>query len=213
MLREKGDRHLAVTIFVRFRAYWLGASPLFWTDPYRIIGRGHNRRISTMPLLRAITIISGGQTGADRAAIDFALTHGLAHGGWCPRDRLAEDGRLDSRYRLRQTPSRRYAQRTEWNVRDSDATVVFTIAGPPQGGTALTIELADRLGKPWFHVARDADPPSTAPSLSPADHAARLIQFLRQHNVRRMNVAGPRASQEPDVAEFVRQVLEAALDA
>jgi predicted Rossmann fold nucleotide-binding protein DprA/Smf involved in DNA uptake len=162
--------------------------------------------------LRSITIISGGQTGADRAALDFALAHGLAHGGWCPRGRLAEDGPLDPRYELRQTPAGRYAQRTEWNVRDSDATVVFTIAGRPQGGTALTINLADRLGKPWLHVTRDGDDPPILAPPSLTEHAARLVEFLRQHDVRRLNVAGPRASQEPDVADFVRGVLEAALD-
>jgi hypothetical protein len=166
----------------------------------------------TMADLRSIAIISGGQTGADRAALDFALARGLAHGGWCPRGRLAEDGPHDPRYELRQTPSRRYAQRTEWNVRDSDATVVFTIAARPQGGTALTIDIAERLARPWLHLARDADDPPAAAALSPAEHAARLIDFLRQHGVRRLNVAGPRASQEPDVADFVRRVLEAAFD-
>ncbi|MEX0610513.1 MAG: putative molybdenum carrier protein, partial [Pirellulales bacterium] len=74
--------------------------------------------------LRGITIISGGQTGADRAALDFALEHEIAHGGWCPRGRLAEDGPIAPRYNLQETPSRKYSQRTEWNVRDSDATVI-----------------------------------------------------------------------------------------
>ena len=78
--------------------------------------------------MRGITILSGGQTGADRAALDFAIEYGLPHGGWCPRGRLAEDGPIDERYELTETPSHRYAQRTEWNVRDSDATVVFSIA-------------------------------------------------------------------------------------
>jgi predicted Rossmann-fold nucleotide-binding protein len=77
--------------------------------------------------VRQITIISGGQTGADRAALDFAIEHGIPHGGWCPRGRIAEDGPIPLCYSLRETPSRRYAQRTEWNVRDSHATVVFTI--------------------------------------------------------------------------------------
>lgn len=71
-------------------------------------------------------IISGGQTGADRAALDFAIAHDIPHGGWCPSGRLAEDGRIPSRYQLRETPSPDYAQRTEWNVRDSDGTVIFS---------------------------------------------------------------------------------------
>lgn len=101
---------------------------------------------------RTITIISGGQTGADRAALDFAIKHGFAHGGWCPRGRQAEDGSLPDRYDLRETPSRKYAQRTEWNVRDSDATAVFSIAADPHGGTRLTLVLAERLDKPVCYI-------------------------------------------------------------
>jgi len=156
--------------------------------------------------VRGITILSGGQTGADRAALDFALEFGLAHGGWCPRGRLAEDGAIDERYDLQETPSRRYAQRTEWNVRDSDATVVFSITREVSGGTALTLALAKRLGKPCLHLASDAA------SATGSDSAEELLAFLAEHRVSRLNVAGPRASQEPLVAAFVRSVLIAALD-
>src|SRR4051812_36868651 len=102
-----------------------------------------------------ITIISGGQTGADRAALDFAIQHGLSHGGWCPRLRRAEDGTIPSHYLLRETPSSHYSQRTEWNIRDSDATVVFSIKTRITGGTRLTYELAERLGKPLLYLSRD----------------------------------------------------------
>lgn len=156
--------------------------------------------------MRDVTILSGGQTGADRAALDFALEFGLAHGGWCPRGRLAEDGPIDERYELRETSSRRYAQRTEWNIRDSDATVVFSIARDVTGGTALTIALAERLGKPCLHLSSDAL------SATGGDPAEELIDFLAVHHVSRLNVAGPRASQEPAVGAFVRGVLVAALD-
>lgn len=156
--------------------------------------------------MRDITILSGGQTGADRAALDFALEFGLAHGGWCPRGRLAEDGPIDDRYGLEETPSRRYAQRTEWNIRDSDATVVFSMAREVSGGSALTIALAGRLGKPCRHLS------SEALSASGADPADELLRFLADHHVSRLNVAGPRASQEPAVGTFVRSVLVAALD-
>src|SRR2546423_13574935 len=67
-------------------------------------------------------IVSGGQTGADRAALDFALAHKIPQGGWCPKGRRAEDGVIEPCYRLVETPSSRYSQRTAWNVRDSDAT-------------------------------------------------------------------------------------------
>ena len=158
--------------------------------------------------LRAITIVSGGQTGADRAALDFAIEHGLAHDGWCPRGRLAEDGVISSRYQLRETPSRRYAQRTEWNVRDSDATVLFTIGPRVQGGTALTRDLAERLGRPWLHLARDAAVDEHAATEA---SAIQLLAFLAEHEIKRLNVAGPRASQEPNVANFVDQALSTAI--
>lgn len=156
--------------------------------------------------MRGITIVSGGQTGADRAALDFAIEFGLAHGGWCPRGRKAEDGPIDERYELTETPSHRYNQRTEWNVRDSDATVAFSIMREVTGGTALTLSLAERLGKPCLHLA------SERASATGTDPAAELLTFLGEHRVGRLNVAGPRASQEPLVAAFVRSVLVAALD-
>jgi Circularly permutated YpsA SLOG family len=157
--------------------------------------------------LRELTVVSGGQTGADRAALDFALENGIPHDGWCPRGRRAEDGPLDARYRLRETTSEKYDQRTRWNVRDSDATVAFTIARQLQGGTALTIELAERMGRPWLHLARE-DFESDDGMIQAAD---KLRAFLAQHEVERLNVAGPRASQEPEIAVFVDGVLRTAL--
>jgi hypothetical protein len=150
---------------------------------------------------RSITIISGGQTGADRAALDFAIECGLPHGGWCPRGRLAEDGPIPAQYELRETPSRKYAQRTEWNIRDSDATLVMSIAANPQGGTRLTLALARQLGKPVLHLSRDASVGTAR------DLASQLDAFLNENSVRILNVAGPRASQEPDVAAFMREIL------
>jgi len=174
-----------------------------------VFGNVSGVRELTSADLRTITIVSGGQTGADRTALDFAIEHGIPHGGWCPRGRLAEDGPIDPRYELRETPSRRYAQRTEWNIRDSDVTIVLSIAAELGGGSALTIELAHELGKPCLHIARDA-----GEAASTVGHSAdRLLAFLGEHRVRRLNVAGPRASQEPAVAAFVRDVLRAALRA
>ena len=76
----------------------------------------------------SLKIISGGQTGADRAALEFAIKQGIPHGGWCPKGRRSEDGQIDAKYQLQETPSSNYLQRTEWNVRDSDGTVIFSIA-------------------------------------------------------------------------------------
>jgi hypothetical protein len=97
-------------------------------------------------------IVSGGQTGADRAALDWALAHGVECGGWCPKGRRAEDGVIPIAYPLTETPSSDYAQRTEWNVRDSDATVIFSLAPRLTGGSRLTRDLAARHGRPFLHL-------------------------------------------------------------
>ena len=87
-----------------------------------------------------VQIISGGQTGADRAGLDWAIDHGIDHGGWCPQGRLATDGRIDGRYNLMETQSSGYRQRTRRNIESSDATLIFTL-GPLVGGSLLTYTL------------------------------------------------------------------------
>ena len=148
-------------------------------------------------------IVSGGQTGVDRAALDWALASGVPCGGWCPLGRLAEDGPIDARYPLRETPGADPAQRTEWNIRDSDGTLIVTLARRMSGGTLLTAGLARRLARPLLHLAK-ADSPA-------AEQAESLRQFIGQHEIRVLNVAGPRESGEPGVGEFVAGLLEAAL--
>jgi len=148
--------------------------------------------------LANIKIISGGQTGADRAALDFALARGIPHGGWCPQGQLAEDGPIAPRYQLRETPSPDYDERTEWNVRDADGTVLFSVASEVTGGSRATVELAQKHGKPLLHLFPGSGPPSP-------EHA--LIAFLREHRIQVLNVAGPRASVEPGVADFVSDIL------
>ena len=144
-------------------------------------------------------IVSGGQTGADRAALDFALAHNIPHGGWCPRGRRAEDGALETHYALRETPDPDYPQRTEWNVRDSDGTVIFSLAPELTGGSKLTAELAARQGRPCLHLSRQTHGDTAA---------GRLREFVEQHDIRILNVAGPRASNEPAVPRFVLETLE-----
>ena len=148
-------------------------------------------------------IVSGGQTGADRAALDWALASGVPCGGWCPLGRWAEDGPIDVRYPLRETPGADPAQRTEWNIRDSDGTLIVTLARRMSGGTLLTAGLARRLARPLLHLAK-ADSPA-------AEQAESLRQFIGQHQIRVLNVAGPREPGEPGVGEFVVGLLEAAL--
>jgi len=147
-------------------------------------------------------IISGGQTGVDRAALDFAIRHGYEHGGWCPRDRRAEDGPIPSAYVLHETGSRDYVERTEQNVMDSDATLIVARERELSGGTAFTQTCAEKHGRPVIVVCeRDG-----------MSHAAgELTQFLRHHRVRTLNVAGPRESQAPGIGRFVATLLEAAL--
>jgi hypothetical protein len=148
-----------------------------------------------------LIIVSGGQTGADRAALDWALAHGIQCGGWCPKRRLAEDGPIDPKYPLNETPSESYAERTEWNVRDSDATVIFSIARELSGGSKETLELARRHGKPCLHL-----------HLEQSGAVAQFTTFVEKNGVRTLNIAGPRGSHEPEVAGFVKQVFDEAIE-
>lgn len=141
-------------------------------------------------------IVSGGQTGVDRAALDAAIALGLEHGGWCPRGRRAEDGTIPSTYPLKETPTNAYAQRTEWNVRDSDATLVLAWR-QPSGGTALTIELAGRYRKPCLVVDLDAQP-----------DPGPIVDWISTENVRTLNVAGPRESQHAGLHDLARDFLQ-----
>jgi Circularly permutated YpsA SLOG family len=146
-----------------------------------------------------VEIVSGGQTGVDRAALDLALALGLPCGGWCPRGRRAEDGPLPRRYPLRETPSASYPERTEWNVRDSDGTLVLH-RGRVRGGTALTVRLARAHRRPAMTVDLAA-----APSAQP------VWEWIAREGIRKLNVAGPRESEHPGIhaqaTEFLRRVL------
>lgn len=144
------------------------------------------------------TLVSGGQSGADRAALDWAIEQGIAHGGWCPRGRKTEDGVLPDRYLLRETPTASYLQRTEWNVRDSDATLIFTLSEKLDGGSKRTAAFADDLAKPWLHVR-------------PGVHPKYVARFLERHGVKTLNVAGKRESSAPGIGDLVRQVLSEAV--
>lgn len=98
--------------------------------------------------LQSLKIVSGGQTGADRAGLDWAIKHGIPYGGWCCKGRRSEDGSIPSQYQLQETPSTNYLQRTEWNVRDSDGTVIFSLAERLSGGSLKTLEFAIKHRKP-----------------------------------------------------------------
>lgn len=147
-------------------------------------------------------IISGGQTGVDRAALDWAIATGIPHGGWCPKGRLAEDGPIPVRYELQETASSDYAIRTQWNIRDSDATVIFSCSKQISGGTALTYKLGVGLGKPLLHV-------HAGQGIAVA--TSNLKSWIQKHGIKVLNVAGPRESKEPEVGDFVTNVLNSLL--
>jgi len=144
-------------------------------------------------------VISGGQTGVDRAALDAAMKLGIEVGGFCPKGRRAEDGPIDEQYPLTETASRAYPVRTEKNVAASDGTLILT-GGPLKGGTALTVRLAKKHGKPYL-------------ILDPArqEEAKKLRKWLRIYAITVLNVAGPRESESPGIYERSLSFLEKAL--
>ncbi|MBL4889445.1 MAG: putative molybdenum carrier protein, partial [Candidatus Lindowbacteria bacterium] len=149
-----------------------------------------------MPVV--VKIVSGGQTGVDRAALDFALARRIKCGGWCPKGRRAEDGPLDSLYPLIETDTPDYAIRTELNVKDSDGTLIIT-KSKPSGGTALTILCAKKLKKPCFVV--DLTKPSS-------DSDSELTAWITTNKIKTLNIAGPRESGKPGIYDDAMKFLE-----
>jgi hypothetical protein len=149
--------------------------------------------------IRRLKIISGGQTGADRAALDVALTLSLPIGGWCPKGRRAEDGMIPDRYPLTETPEADYDTRTRRNVEDSDGTLILNL-GTLDGGTALTVKLARQMGKPCLMVALEDGIEPTA-----------FQEWLDAHPIAVLNVAGPRESKRPGVYAAACRLLDTLL--
>lgn len=148
-----------------------------------------------------LVMVSGGQTGADRAALDWAIKNGFPHGGWCRKGRKAEDGMIPSAYQLQETPDDDSLQRTEWNVRDADGTVILSLTPELSGGSRKTEESARAHKKPVLHL-------HAGQGIEVA--GAQLREFVQTHGITRLNVAGPRQSEEPEIGGFVRQALSAA---
>lgn len=132
-------------------------------------------------------IVSGGQTGVDRAALDVAIKLGIPHEGWCPKERKAEDGFIPSHYNLKETPSSVYEERTEWNARDSDGTLII-VKDPPMGGTSYTIEMAKKYNKPYFLL-----------ELNKKNQIDEAAAWIIDKKIHKLNVAGPRASQTDNI--------------
>ncbi|MCB2218950.1 MAG: putative molybdenum carrier protein [Bacteroidetes bacterium] len=148
-----------------------------------------------MNSLKNIKIISGGQTGADRAALDFALKNNIPCGGWCPRGRLAEDGNIGARYPLVETTSTNYPDRTRKNIENSDGTVIFYLQ-QFDAGTGLTLHLCKKLNKPHLVIKLSMKP---APGL--------LGNWLNEQHIHTLNIAGPRESVEPGLYQAVINYL------
>lgn len=146
-------------------------------------------------------IISGGQTGADRGGLEAAITLGIQHGGWCPKGRGAEDGRIPDRYELTETAHNDYAERTWRNIEGADGTIVFIESfGDAGPGSRLTIKLALESRKPlltFLFVDRRG--------------ASTIRSWLRRHKIKVLNVAGHRESSRPGIEQKVKKMLIEAL--
>jgi hypothetical protein len=150
--------------------------------------------------MEIVRIVSGGQTGVDRAALDAGLDAGVPCGGWCPRGRRAEDGAIPDRYGLTETASRAYRVRTRLNVRDSDGTLVLAM-GPVDGGTGYTVRCAEALGRPLLVI-------DLAACADPDRAAATIAAWAAENRIAVLNVAGPRESSRPGVGAAARRVLD-----
>lgn len=144
-------------------------------------------------------IISGGQTGVDRAALDVAMRLGIAHGGWVPKGRLAEDGPLPTYYKLEEMPTDEYAARTEKNVQAADGTLIIS-RGTPTGGTEVTRKMVLKHGKQLLHI-------DLAMGQSPTAAADLIVSWIRMSQIEILNVAGPRASGDPAIYNEAATIL------
>jgi Circularly permutated YpsA SLOG family len=163
-------------------------------------------------MARVTKVISGGQTGVDQAALRAAAALGIAIGGWCPPGRVCESGRIPDEFPLKETPEERSPEaphiarslRTEWNVRDSDATLVLCGRGgvplDSDAGTKWAMECAAKAGKPLLMC----DPAT-------CDGVFKVRSWLEAHGVRTLNVVGPSEAMEPGVATTLREFLLKAL--
>jgi Circularly permutated YpsA SLOG family len=147
-------------------------------------------------------IVSGAQTGVDRAALDAAIETGIEAGGWCPEGRIAEDGIIPEIYPVKELPNSGYRQRTKRNVIDSDGTVIFYFAYP-SGGTEQTIAFCIKEKKPYVLI--DAE------ELLTERAAIKIEAFIRLNSICVLNVAGPRAGGEPRAYEYAKEVIQSVL--
>jgi hypothetical protein len=144
-------------------------------------------------------IVSGGQTGVDRAALDAAIALGIPHGGWLPRGRKTENGPLPHTYQLKEMDSITYKDRTLQNVIDSDGTLIIA-RGPLSGGSIITLKAARAIDKPCLHINLKNTPAFLATST--------IVEWLMDFNIKILNVAGPRASKDPTIYDDAKKIVE-----
>jgi len=145
-----------------------------------------------------LKIVSGGQTGVDRAALDAALESGVSAGGWCPEGRQAEDGPIAEKYPLQELPDGSYKERTLKNVQDSDATVIIYFESI-SGGTEETLLYCLNEKKPYLLIDGSGITEDSA--------SKRIKHFIDENQISLLNVAGPRASKEKRAYEYTKQVI------
>ena len=145
-------------------------------------------------------IITGGQTGVDRAALDAALEHDIPHGGWCPKGRVAEDGIIDKKYNLMDMPDKNYSSRTKQNVKDSDATFII-YRDSLSGGTLLTYNYAKRINKPVYKL-----------DLTKQFLLDDTLEWLLIHSVQILNIAGPRESLNKGIYVEAKEIINELFD-
>lgn len=172
-------------------------SRLFYLDSEKYSPQAQNNFIKE--------IVSGGQTGVDRAALDIALELKIPHGGWCPYGRKAEDGIIPEKYNLKEAPPPSadeeldpdaiYKKRTELNAKDSDGTLII-IKDAPMGGTLYTIEMLEKHKKPYLIF-----------TLSSPLEINDISSWVIKNNIYKLNVAGPRASQTPGIYDEAYNIL------
>ncbi len=150
-----------------------------------------------------LKIISGGQTGVDRAALDAALESGVSVGGWCPKGRKAEDGPIAEKYPLQELPESGYKKRTLKNVQDSDATVIIYFESI-SGGTEKTLLYCLNEKKPYLLIDGSGITEDSA--------SKRIKHFIDENQISLLNVAGPRASTEIRGYEYTKQVITLMLE-
>ena len=161
-----------------------------------------HRRTATASTVKSLKIISGGQTGVDRAALDAALRHGINCGGWCPAGRLDEFGKIPDHYPIQELRDGGFTERTLQNVKDSDGTVVI-YPGELRGGTDRTVRFCVELERPYQLIE--------ASRIAAQDAAKLIADFVRKNAIGILNVAGPRQSEWPEGYAYAFRALEAFL--